>query len=283
MTRRETIGAAVLTAYFLATTLGHLRVSQWLVRARQSELLGTFEFADFLPHAGLALLLAVAIWQAWRAWRGHNRAATVALWAAWLVPVWAAGQWLIYSVPEYIHYPQYAVLAFGMAWLTDPDRTRHAVAPVLLACTALGIADETLQYTWITVSYSDYLDFNDFLLNLLGALAGLLLYYGFPRGPNAGSHATRSNTRYGVTGFALLGLAMAAVILMVHRPAEPDHPGPLERKPRYGHWVPSPHTGQYYVLTPWTGTLALVGLGALATVTTPGRDQGRRRRSQGRP
>lgn len=283
MTRRETIGGAALTAYFLATTLGHLRVSQWLVRVRQSELLGTFQFADFLPHAGLALLLAVAIWQAWRAWRGRNRAATVALWAGCLVLVWAAGRWLIFSVPEYIHYPQYAVLAFGMAWLADPDRARHAVAPILLACTALGIADETLQYTWITVSHSDYLDFNDFLLNLLGALAGLLLYYGFTRSQKADPRETRSNKRYGLTGFPLLGLAMAAAILMVHRPAEPDHPGPLERKPRYGHWIPSPHTGHYYVLTPWNGTLALVSLGALATVMTPGRRQSRQRRSQGHP
>ena len=175
----EKIAPILIIAYWIASVLGHLVISQWLVQRRESELLGTYKLADFLPHAVVLLLAAVVIWQGRRAWRGGNHGATLAAWATWLVAVIAADRLLIYSFPEYLHYPQYALLAFLVTRFHDPDRTALAIGPVLLAVTVLGIADEALQYTWITISYSNYLDFNDFLLNLLGGTAGLLLYYGF--------------------------------------------------------------------------------------------------------
>ena len=173
------IAPILIIAYWIASVLGHLEVSLWLVQRRESELLGSYK-AGRLPAArrraatGRGRHLAGR-----RAWRGCNHGATLAAWAAWLVAVIAADRLLIYSFPEYLHYPQYALLAFLIARFHDPDRTAFAIGPVLLAVTVLGIADEALQYTWITISYSNYLDFNDFLLNLLGGAAGLLLYYGF--------------------------------------------------------------------------------------------------------
>ena len=173
------IAPILIIGYYIASVLGHLKVSLWLVQRRESELLGTYKLADFLPLAGALLLAAVVIWQARRAWRGTNRVRTLAAWAAWLTAVIMVDRFLVYSFPEYLHYPQYALLAWLIARFHDPQRTAFAVGPILLAVTLLGIADEALQYTWITISYSNYLDFNDFLLNLLGGIAGLLLYYGF--------------------------------------------------------------------------------------------------------
>ena len=173
------IAPLLIIAYWIASVFGHLEVSLWLVQRRESELLGSYKLADFLPYAGALLLTAVVIWQGRRAWRGGIHGATLAGWTVWLAAVIAADRFLIFSFPEYLHYPQYALLAFLIARFHDPDRTAFAIGPVLLAVTVLGIADEALQYTWITISYSNYLDFNDFLLNLLGGAAGLLLYYGF--------------------------------------------------------------------------------------------------------
>ncbi len=202
MTRRQIITATAIIGYYTVSVLGHLEVSLWLMQRRESELLGSYKLADFLPHAGTLLLTAVVIWQARRAWRGCNHGATLAAWAAWLVAVIAADRLLIYSFPEYLHYPQYALLAFLIARFHDPERTAFAIGPVLLAVTVLGIADEALQYTWITISYSNYLDFNDFLLNLLGGVAGLLLYYGFKSGnqyepdPDVGRLSPKGASRY---------------------------------------------------------------------------------------
>ena len=179
MTRRQVLPASAIIGYYLASVLGHLEVALWLVQQRESALLGTYKLADFLPHAGALVLAAVVLWQILRAWQGCNHTATLVGWTVWMAAVVLVDRFLIYSFPEYLHYPQYALLAFLIARVHDPNQTAFAIGPVLLAVTALGIADEALQYTWITISYSSYLDFNDFLLDLLGGAAGLLLYYGF--------------------------------------------------------------------------------------------------------
>ena len=53
------------------------------------------------------------------------------------------------------------------------------VGKVLFWATLLGMVDEVQQYVWIASSYGEYLDFNDFVSNVLGAAAGVLIYYGF--------------------------------------------------------------------------------------------------------
>ncbi|MDT8322161.1 MAG: hypothetical protein RQ826_16720, partial [Xanthomonadales bacterium] len=127
----------------------------------------------------------------------------------------------------------------------------------------LGIADEALQYTWITISYSNYLDFNDFVLNLIGGCMGLLLYYSVPN-----QHAvqpSRRDLRCGLIGFLTLGLALLILIAAIHA-ADPTRPlAFIERKTSYGTWIRGPHSGWYYVLPPATGAILLAGLGALAT------------------
>ena len=270
------IAPLLIVGYYLASVLGHLEISLWLVQRRESDLLGSYKLADFLPHAGALLSAAVVIWQSLRARRGSNHALTLAAWAAWLAAVIAVDRLLIYSFPEYLHYPQYALLAWMIARFVDPDRTAFAIGPVLLAVTLLGIADEALQFTWITTSYSNYLDFNDFLLNLLGGIAGLLIYYGFAPGSwekwtpgsriELGMTPARSSALYGIFGFACLGTAMllAVAVIYVTSP-DPKHLQPIERQPSYGTWIPGPHAGRYYVLDPVTGTLLLAGLGVLVS------------------
>ena len=265
MRTRELLGGAVLTVYFMVFCLGHLEFSEWLVRRRHSPLLGDFQWADFLLPMGLAAGVVLAAWQVHRAWRGCQRVTTICAWAGWLAVVGVTDRLLIYSLPEYLHYPQYALLAAAMAWLIDPTRTRFAFGPVLFAVTLLGIADETLQYTWITVSYSNYLDFNDFVLNLLGGFMGLLLYYGFRRlPPNA---QPDRELRYGLNGFLSLGLALGLFIAAIHLGDDTRPLSPIERKAEYGTWVPGPHAGRYYVLPPVSGSLLLIALGAVATGT----------------
>jgi len=333
MNPRTALAATAVIGYWIASVLGHLEVSLWLVQQRESQLLGTYKLADLLPHAGALLLAAVVIWQALRARHGSNRAITLAAWAVWLAAVALVDRFLIYSFPEYLHYPQYALLAWLTARHVDPDRGVFAIGPVLLAVTLLGIADEALQYAWITISYSNYLDFNDFLLNLLGGIAGLLLHYGFTRVPldarsesgmtkkdesgmtgkdepgmttmygrgtttrttvipgstgnpaerpsGSARHPIQSAARYGLLGFAWLGTGMLlAIAALQAAQADPHRLHPIERQPSYATWIPGPHAGRYYVLDPVTGTLILVGLGALASAAPGMRRQDTRSNSR---
>lgn len=278
MNRREWTGALVVTGYFLATSLGHLEVSLWLVERRQSDWLGNYQMADFLPWVGAALLVCFLVWQAWRAVRGNELATTLSVWAIWLIAIALVDRTLIYSLPEYLHYPQYALLAWLLARFVDPDRTRWPVGPILFAPTLLGVADEVLQYTWITTSYSNYLDFNDFLLNLLGGFAGLLAHYGFGRPPDrpiVWRHAYQ-----GSVGFAWLGVAMLLYTSIAHALTTSGQPlVGLEREISYGQWISGPHTGSYYVLPPTLGTVLLVILGVAGSTLPLAHRRQRLRRS----
>jgi len=255
MSRREWLGAIIVTGYWLATVLTHLQVALWLVRRRESELLGTWRVADFLPHAASLAVLGVLLWQGARAWRGRQRIATLLLWLAWLAIIVVIDRLLLFSFPEYLHYPQYALLAMLLAWFVDRDRRGHAIAPILLAVTLLGIADEALQYVWITISYSNYLDFNDFLLNMVGGMAGLLLYYGFPRKPLQAPSPTAA--QYAVLGWLALGTAMLLAISALQIAADGATLPWIERTPSYGQWITSQRSERYYVLPPTAGTLLL--------------------------
>jgi hypothetical protein len=269
----------VVTAYFLATSLGHLEVSLWLVERRQSDWLGNYQLVDFLPWVGAALLACFLVWQAWRAVRGNELATTLSAWAIWLIAVALVDRTLIFSLPEYLHYPQYALLAWLLARFVDPDRTRWPFGPILLATTLLGIADEVLQYTWITTSYSNYLDFNDFLLNLLGGFAGLMAYYGFGRPPER--PIVRRHAYQGSVGFAWLGVALLIYASTAHALTTPGQPlVGLEREISYGQWISGPHAGSYYVLPPALGTslLLILGVGGSAVQLAH-----RRRRALGFP
>ena len=270
MTRREWLGAVVLTTAYLVGMLGHLKIAKFFVSPRQSDWLGTFRWADFIPHLGLVTVMVLMIWQGWRAWRGTNRGWTILVWFAWLLLVVLFDRWLIFNIPSYIHYLFYGALAYGLAAFHDPDRTRLAIGPIVFAITLMGIADETLQYTWTTTAYSDYLDFNDFLLNMLSAMGGVWLYYGFSDWRQPKQQDQRRNRR-AVTSFLATGILAAGLLSVAHLWHDRSDPQaalwPIERKPSsYGNWLTTPYRERYYVLDPASGTALIIGLGLIVSI-----------------
>ncbi len=268
MSRREWLGAAVVTSYWLTAVVLHLDVALWLVHRRETDLLDSWRLADFLPHAAMLLAILVVIWLIWRSAGGRHRLATAMLWVFWLVMIAAIDRVLLFSFPEYLHYPQYALLAFLIAWFVDPDRIRYPLAKILLTITLLGIADEALQYTWVTASYSQYLDFNDFLLNLVGGMAGLLLYYGFPAIPGRRRTCQLDPQvfRYASLIWLTTGAIMLALIGLLNITDDSHSLALIERTPSYGLWLTSQRGEHYYVLPPVTGTLILIVAGWLASI-----------------
>ncbi|MDT8437491.1 MAG: hypothetical protein RQ729_00610 [Wenzhouxiangellaceae bacterium] len=265
MTRtNRTVGALAIVLYWAVTTFAHLPVSLWLVKRRESEWLGTFQLTEFLP--ALALFGVAGLLAHWtlRALACRDPWPTLVAWALWLACIAPVDRFLLYSFPEYLHYPQYALLGWLLARWLDPARRGHGFGIALLAGTLLGMVDEILQYVWLTISYSNYLDFNDFILNLLGTVAGLLVYYGFRDRPSDGGAFTA--TGVATTGFIALGLVLWTLISMLTVQANASAVLPwIERELSYGTWIRGPHAGHYYVLPPAIGTLLLVGAGLAFT------------------
>lgn len=142
----------------------------------------------------------------------------------------------------------------------------------------MGVADELMQYFFICPSYGDYLDFNDFLLNELGIVAGLLLVYGFKEQgatikPLLPIYKTRAFKTI-IVSFAIVSLLILTDRLKI-TPPEKIPPGGifavngrttlyLERKPGItGAWNHLANGSAYYILSPVAGLILLFSLGVL--------------------
>ncbi len=272
-----------IAAYYPAVCLAHLQFSLWLVRRRSVTLGGQdygFAFSDAVPWLSGAAVAALA-WQLARQARRCPRPwPVVAYWFLWGASAVLVDRFLTYSVNEYAHYPQYGLLAWMLAHALDPGRRRWPVARVIAWTTLAGMADELLQYLWITRSYSHYLDFNDFLVNLLAAAAGTMAYYGFaPSPPAAPPRPKPTRLEWAVCAVvaAAVGTGLASGRLVGDPGADevslrqPIHQSPdgrwrlaLQDGPGYwGSWQPGKRRAQFHVLRPEMGLSLMLLAGGL--------------------
>lgn len=264
----------LIAVYYVCTTLGHLQFSLWLVRGRTIDIGGqtyVYAFSYAMPWiAGLgAAALVGALWRQFQ--QATRPAPAVAYWGFWLLAVVLVDRYLTFSANEYAHYPQYALLAWLLARMFDPYRQIGAVGRVLFWATLLGAVDEFLQYVWITRSYSNYLDFNDFLVNLLAAAAGVMLYYGLS--PRQQLNPRRARLEWAVAGLIAVSVAVGvASNKVVVTPAQTPSTSAviqyangspqfwLQQGPtHYGGHFPGKRHPTFFVLPPWAGLL-LMGL-----------------------
>ena len=266
---------AAAIAYYITVTLSHLQVSLWLVKQRSGPN-GNFALKDFTPELALASAGLVVAWIVLKTWKTPRAWLTLGLWVLLGLCIGCVDRWLTFSVPEYAHYPQFALLAWLLARALDSKRTKLIPGRILFWTTLLGAADELTQYLWITTSYSEYLDFNDILVNMLGGAAGVLIYYGFER-PTRHIRARlpilETATACVLAAAITIGLQSGRLILQpdVEIPAggfmrDKGEPHTLRLylqrtvPPRYASYNKSPYRGQYWILDPISG-IALTLLG----------------------
>lgn len=260
--------------YYVVNCLTHLQFSLWLVRQRGT-LFGHMAYADLMPGLMVVAATGLAWWIVKGLRHSPRRWITSAFWLLWLLAVALIDRFLTFSINEYAHYPQYALLAWLLARAMDPQRVRWCVGRVLFWGTLMGMGDELLQYLWITTSYSDYLDFNDFIVNLVAVSAGLLLYYG-PAAKPAPSAAYRKP----VVELLVAGAIILAVLAglqtgrLAQSPTEKIPPGGiaqladgsqrlyLQRSPTfYSSWQGGPRHGRYFVMPPLPALLIMLMAG----------------------
>ena len=263
--------------YWLASSLLHLEISKIIVSPLSTPL-GVFTPAAYSRHFAWGLLILGTLLILLSAVRGKARLRTIVYWIVWGAAVYGANRLLVFSPNEYVHYPQYALLAvFLVAW-RDPTLEKWPIGNLIFWGTALGVADELIQYLFVCPSYGDYLDFNDFLLNELGIAAGLLLVYGFREQgaaikPLLPIYKTRAFKTI-IISFTIVSLLILTDRLKI-TPPEKIPPGGifavngrttlyLERKPGItGAWNHLGDGSAYYVLSPAAGLILLFALGFL--------------------
>ena len=158
--------------YFLVVSLPHHPVSSFY----EKEILIPAGFysvnhaLDIITIVVLAGVLALAI----RVARVHGRVALehLALWLALVVLMFLADRYLIVNNVERIHFPQYAILAVLLGFSLRSEMLIFFVASFA------GFVDEFLQFVMNPV-VTNYLDFNDITLNILGAALGIAFLLAF--------------------------------------------------------------------------------------------------------
>lgn len=123
----------------------------------------------------LLALVGLTVWIL-RASRGMaQRDHRIRAWVIALAGTFVSYLYLVVQFSESVHYPQYAVLAVVLFALT------RSYGDTFLLITIISLIDEGYQFWYLRAHLPSYFDFNDTLLNQVGALLGLALVFGTSR------------------------------------------------------------------------------------------------------
>ena len=128
---------------------------------------GRFLPKEYVYQFAAFLVILVIIFVVYRFIKGTRKTATLLYWLFVFISIILSYRYLITVPIEIVHYPQYAILSILLAISLDPKKDKFFVIRILLIATLLGIVDETYLYLYLTKKSSDYLDFNDFFLNII--------------------------------------------------------------------------------------------------------------------
>lgn len=154
---------------------------------------------------------------------------------------------------EIIHFVQYAILAILFFPLLN------GFLLTLFLCMILGFIDEGYQFYCLPVRTS-YFDFNDVVLDFIGAGFGLSILRVVPKISNLTSLKTHASKFVWASWLAILTLAAVLIKLgylqVYSNGTNDDHWTTLVIKQSEGFWTKDPH-GIFHVMSPLEGMICL--------------------------
>jgi hypothetical protein len=157
---------AIMT-YFAIVTF-HDEITQLAIKMRN--VFGRDQYNAFLAYAFLVLLLLVIAHFAWHIYRGKQKMLNIFL--AVMITVMMVFSFrvlMVYNI-EAIHFVEYAILAIILLPVF------RSYGETVFWVTLLGVVDELFQYFFLVPEF-EYFDFNDNVLNLLGAGLGVIMVH----------------------------------------------------------------------------------------------------------
>ena len=161
---------SVLTAivvYFCIVTF-HDEITQVAIKMRQT--FGRDQYNEFLAYFFLILLLVLAAWFAWNIYKSERKLLNIILAVTITgIMIFSFRFLMVYNI-EAIHFVEYAIVAIILLPVL------RSYGETVFWVTFLGVIDELFQYFFLVPEF-EYFDFNDNVLNLLGAGAGVILVH----------------------------------------------------------------------------------------------------------
>lgn len=262
------------SAFIVLGILLHVEVSKLAV-GKYPEITGNFIPRNYSVEFSVAVLILFVFYFIYKAIKGKQRAITFYYWFIYTVCLVIFYLFISLHQVEIIHLIQYSAVAILLGYNIDPKKKLFAVGLILFISTTLGVIDELLQF-YIVAPGQKYLDFNDFIVNVLGSISGTLLYYGFTDPPENLTQPRKpfyKTFRFGflVIVFSLIILFMMTDTIQISPPYNIQRGGIqyvdgqltvfMERIPgKLGSWQKHFVQGYYYAFNPQEGMLAVFGL-----------------------
>jgi VanZ family protein len=153
--------------YFAAAVLLHeeiSKVSVWLQKKLSLQL-----YNNIISSLSLLLIIILSIFLFIKIKGGDRKTSKIFYWCFTVLMATISYNTLMTTNIESIHFPQYAVLALPVFAIT------MSFLDSIFLIVLLGAIDEAYQY--FVFHNWKYLDFNDIVLNLVGAAIGLLIIF----------------------------------------------------------------------------------------------------------
>ena len=165
LSNRKKLASFLAIIYFLLVVLPHEQVGLLTVWVFKSSSRATYQTT--VTGFGL-LLLFIFLFFVYKGYRNQKNKFILPTYLAITIFLMVVSfHMLIIHNIEIIHFAQYA----GMAILLYP--LVKTISGTIFWSTILGTIDEAYQYFYLSPDRTDYFDFNDIILDLLGAAIGL--------------------------------------------------------------------------------------------------------------
>jgi VanZ family protein len=158
-----------IAVYFSIVTF-HDEITDLAIWMRNA--IGRDKYNEFLAYGFLVLLLIFILLTCYHALRGRQRYLKLALSAVLTALMVLSFRFLMVYNIEAIHFAEYMLLAIILLPVI------RSYGETVFWITILGALDELFQYIFLVPTF-EYFDFNDIILNLLGAGAGAVLVFVF--------------------------------------------------------------------------------------------------------
>jgi len=258
LSERTVLAVLLITVYYLLVVLMHEQISNFFIQLVEGVKRNVYQRA--VLSVGLVFLVIYVFFIIRNIIIRQWKRSIIFYLFFTLVFVVLSFQVIIVHNVETIHFAQYA----GLAILLYPIVKRFG--DTVFWCTILGAIDETYQYLVLNPLGTDYFDFNDIVLNLIGGGLGVLLLF------STGFYIFRTERKAwykSLVNIALIVLTIAIGILLLtstiqYYPAEDGTAGHLIliKEQLDGFWkeVPSLNT-RFHVLRPLYGMIIIILLG----------------------
>lgn len=189
-----------LALYFCIVTF-HDEVTTLVIKIRNS--LGRDTYNEYLAYTFLVLLLIYLIFLLYRSVKGQEKYLKIALsLIVTVLTVVAFRALMVYNI-EAIHFVEYMLVAIILLPVL------RSYGETVFWVTILGILDELFQYRFLTPDF-EYFDFNDCMLNLVGAGSGAVMIF-----ITAGGSIEIRRRKWYKSPAVITGISLLAVFILL--------------------------------------------------------------------